>query len=387
MNAQLKQMFGWGEAANVVLVSARPQLHERLKKVFKDSNIGFASIESSLSQASKQLRADLRRTTLIADLEGDLGEAIAAIEDLRRSGFAGAIITLSETLDEASVRGLLRLNATDWLPAEAPAEAILQACQRASSARRPLDRETRATCISFVPAAGGVGTTTLAIQTAFLLAKRLRNFEETCLFDLNFHTGSMADYLDLKPVLDLGAIANQPERLDARLLEVMIARHPTGMAVMATPRAATEYLRVNGAVIASLLSVVSDSFKQMVLDLPPIWQPWTFDVLHGCDQVFIATEFTIPAMRKALELVKALETRFKGEPPRARVIVNKFRQRLLGGGLRKSDATALLGEALAGFVPDEQELVSEAINQGDLASAANRSNRVSRELTQLMFKT
>ena len=387
MNAQLKQMFGWGEAANVVLVSARPQLHERLKKVFKDSNIGFASIESSLSQASKQLRADLRRTTLIADLEGDLGEAIAAIEDLRRSGFAGAIITLSETLDEASVRGLLRLNATDWLPAEAPAEAILQACQRASSARRPLDRETRATCISFVPAAGGVGTTTLAIQTAFLLAKRLRNFEETCLFDLNFHTGSMADYLDLKPVLDLGAIANQPERLDARLLEVMIARHPTGMAVMATPRAATEYLRVNGAVIASLLSVVSDSFKQMVLDLPPIWQPWTFDVLHGCDRVFIATEFTIPAMRKALELVKALETRFKGEPPRARVIVNKFRQRLLGGGLRKSDATALLGEALAGFVPDEQELVSEAINQGDLASAANRSNRVSRELTQLMFKT
>ena len=59
----------------------------------------------------------------------------------------------------------------------------------------------------------------------------------------------------------------------------------------------------------------------------------------------------------------------------------------MGGGLRKSDATALLGEALAAFVPEEQELVSEAINQGDLASAVSRSNRVSRELTQLMFKT
>ena len=91
-------------------------------------------------------------------------------------------------------------------------------------------------------------------------------------------------------------------------------------------------------------------------------------------------------MRKALELVNALETRFKGEPPRARIIVNKYRQRLLGG-LRKSDATALLGEALAGFLPEEQELVSEAINQGDLASALSRSNRMSRELTQLMFKT
>ena len=179
--------------------------------------------------------------------------AITAIEGLRQSGFAGAIITLSETLDEASVRGLLQLNVTDWLPADAPAEAIFQACQRASSARRPLDHETRATCVSFVPAAGGVGTTTLAIQTAFLLAKRSRNFDQTCLFDLNFNTGTMADYLDLKPVLDLGAIANRPERLDARLLEAMVARHPTGMAVIATPRAATEYLRVNGAVVTGAI--------------------------------------------------------------------------------------------------------------------------------------
>jgi pilus assembly protein CpaE len=383
MNVQLKQMFGWGASASVALVSTRLELHERLKNVFRDTSFALNSIEGGLPQASKQLRAERRQITLIADLEGDLREAIAAIEGLRHSGFAGAIITLSETLDEASVRGLLRLNVTDWLPANAPGEAIFQACQRASSARRPLDREARVTCIAFVPAAGGVGTTTLAIQTAFLLAKRSRNFEQTCLFDLNLHTGTMADYLDLKPVLDLDAIANRPERLDARLLEVMVARHPTGMAVIAAPRAATEYLRVNGAVVTGLLSVVSESFKQMVLDLPPVWQPWTFDVLHGCDQVFIATEFTVPAMRKALELVDALEDRFKGEPPRARVIVNKFRQRLLGG-LRKSDATALLGDALAGFIPEEQELVSEAINQGDLASAVSRSNRVSRELAQLI---
>jgi pilus assembly protein CpaE len=232
-----------------------------------------------------------------------------------------------------------------------------------------------------------VGTTTLAIQTAFLLAKRSRNFDETCLFDPNLNTGTMADYLDLKPVLDVGAIANRPERLDARLLEVMISRHPTDMAVIAAPRTATEYLRVNGAVVTGILSVVSERFKQVVLDLPPGWQPWTFDVLRGCDQVFIVTEFTIPAMRKALELVNALEARSKGEPPQARVIVNKFRRRWVGGGLRKSDAMALLGDSLAAFIPEEQELVTEAINQGDLANFVNHSNRVSRELTPLIFKT
>ena len=386
MNVQLKQMFGSGEAASVVLVSTRPELHERLNAAFMDTRFKFAGVESSLSEAGPQFGVRLQPTILIADLQGDLGEAIAAIEGVRQSGFTGAIITVSESLDEASVRGLLRLHVTDWLPVDADAEVIFQACQRASSARRRLDRETKATCISFVPAAGGVGTTTLAIQTAFLLARRSRNFGATCLFDLNFHSGTLADYLDLKPVLDMGAIANKPERLDARLLEVMIARHPTGMAVMAAPRAATEYLRVNGAVISGILNVVSDAFEQVVFDMPPLWQPWTFDVLQGCDQVLITTEFTIPAMRKAHELVKALEARFKDESPQVGVIVNKYQHKLFGGGLRKSDATALLGEALVAFVPDEHELISEAINQGDLASAVKRSSRVSRELTRLMFK-
>ena len=63
MNVQLKQMFGWGEAAIVALVSSRPQLHERLKIAFKDTKFQFTSVQSGLSEASKHFRTDLRRAT------------------------------------------------------------------------------------------------------------------------------------------------------------------------------------------------------------------------------------------------------------------------------------------------------------------------------------
>lgn len=386
MNVHLKQVSGRSQSASVVLASARPALCERLKEAFADSGFRLIGVESGLTELRSQLGAGVRPGILIADLPADLNEAILAIEGLRGSGYSGAIITMSETLDEASVRSLLRLQITDWLPADAEADAIVQACERASSARLRIERESQATCICFLPAAGGVGTTTLAIQTAFLLAQRSQGFSEMCLIDLNFHTGTLVDYLDLQPVLDVGAIAKEPDRLDARLLEVMIARHPTGMAVMAAPRAPTEHLRVNGAVISSILGVVSDNFDHMVLDLPLVWQPWTFDVLQDCDQVHVVTEFTVPAMRKARELVTALEARFKGGPPEVRIVVNKFRQKLFGAGLRKSDATALLGEPLAAFIPEERNLISEAINRGDLIDVTSRSNRVGRELARLVFK-
>jgi hypothetical protein len=67
-----------------------------------------------------------------------------------------------------------------------------------------------------------------------------------------------------------------------------------------------------------------------------------------------------------------------------RVIVNKYRRQLFGG-LRKSDAAGLLGDRLAGFVPEEYELVSEAINRGEIVGAISRSNHLNRELARIVL--
>jgi pilus assembly protein CpaE len=163
----------------------------------------------------------------------------------------------------------------------------------------------------------------------------------------------------------------------------MLARHASGLAVLAAPRAQTEPPRVDGKLVASALSMVADTFEHMVLDLPPVWQPWTFDVLAGTDRIFVVTEFTVPAMRKAHELAQAMTGRL-GNEVNVRIIVNKLRQQLFGG-LRKSDATGLLGDRLAGFLPEECDLVSEAINRGEIVGAISRSNRLSRELARIVL--
>jgi pilus assembly protein CpaE len=124
-------------------------------------------------------------------------------------------------------------------------------------------------------------------------------------------------------------------------------------------------------------------FQHMVLDFPLAWQDWTFDVLDGSDQIYVVTEFTVPAMRRARELSEAIVLRFGGERSPA-VIVNKYRQRWFGSGLRRNDATELLGVRLAGFVSEDADLVHEAVNRGELISAIDRSNRVSRDLARIL---
>ena len=389
MNASFKlfqrNVFHAGQATTIALVSPRRQLQDRLRAALKaEKQFHFVAVEGELAQVLSNFRAGSQPSILVADLQGDPETSIDAIERLRSDGFAGALIALSEGLDEVTVRALLRLHVTDWLPADAETEEIVQACERALSSRRRGDGNKRAMCYAFVPAAGGVGNTTLAIQSAFLLGRKTRNPGGTCLVDLNFESGALADYLDLRPLFDAEAIADDPSRLDKRLLEVMLARHATGLAVLAAPRAPAKASHVDGKLVTNALGVVSETFEHMVLDLPAAWQKWSFDVLAGSDCIFVVTEFTVPAMRKAHELAEAISARFDDKRS-IRVIVNKFRQQLFGGGLRKTDATGLFNDSLAGFVTEDHELISEAINRGEVLNTISHSNRVIRDLSRIVL--
>lgn len=388
MNADTKTFsgnYGKRPIARAALVSPRDELLDRLRAAFKlHKEFAFVGVNGDVAALDTDFGEGSSADILILDIQHDLKAAIAGIEQLRESGYSGSIITLSQTLDEPSVRGLLRLNVTDWLPDDAGSEDVVEACRRAVAARKQQERAGQATCLAFVPAAGGVGTTTLAIQAAFLIAEASDNYSDTCLIDLNFQTGALADYLDLQPLLDVASLAKTPDRLDRRLLEVMLARHSSGLAVLAPPRAPTDTPWIRTEFITSLLSVVSDNFAHMVLDLPPTWQPWSDDVLVACDEICVVTEFTVPALRKAQELAQAMRERFEDET-RVRILVNKFRQQLFGGGLRKTDAIQLLGDDLAGFVPEDHELVNEAINRGEPLTATSRSNKISRALMRLVI--
>src|SRR5206468_3733792 len=201
---------------------------------------------------------------------------------------------------------------------------------------------------TFLPAVGGAGVTTLAVQSAMMLLNSgQRGKSLTCLVDLDFQHGACADYLDLEPRLDLGEIEPRPERLDRQLLEVMLSQHASGLAVIAAPHRPAEMRSFDSDMVTRLLDMVSARFDHVVIDMPRTWFAWTDSVLLGSNRLFIVTEMTVPGVRHAKQLVAAIGERLKGGP-QPRVIVNRFEQQLFGSGLRRADIEQALGAALGG---------------------------------------
>ena len=135
-----------------------------------------------------------------------------------------------------SPRGFLRLRLQDFLVKPVAPSDLAHTLTRLG--RDDSDPYPDSRIYTFLPAAGGVGNTTLALQAAVLLHQAAaRRHQTTCVVDLNLQSGSCAEYFDLEPHFDIAEIENQPDRLDRKLLDVMLSRHKSGLAIVlgATP--------------------------------------------------------------------------------------------------------------------------------------------------------
>jgi pilus assembly protein CpaE len=261
---------------------------------------------------------------------------------------------------------------------------LVRTCARV--AKGPTTSEaTEAQIYTFLPAVGGAGVTTLAVQSAMILLNSgPRGRASTCLVDLDFQHGACADYLDLEPRLNIGEIEPRPERLDRQLLEVMLSHHPSGLAVVAAPNRPAEMRSFDPDVVTRLLDLVSSNFDYVVFDMPRTWFSWTDSVLLGSNRLFIISEMTVPGLRHAKQLVEAVRERL-GDGPQPQVIVNRFEQRMFSSGLRKSDIEQVLGDAFAACIPNHYSLVREAIDRGIPLDEVKPGNKITAQLRKLIL--
>ncbi len=372
----------------VDLVAANPAIKHMVGEALdRDERFTLAKSFDTIEEAEQSSLAASSPAILLVEIDPAKPGDLAAMDRVMAGPAQGrAVIAIIDALTESAVRQLLHLHVSDLLSRDCEADGLLRACERAIRPESERSRFAGAKCYAFISAGGGAGNTSLAIQSAFVLARKTRQYQSTCLIDMDFQGGAVADYVDVSPNLQLDEVARSPDRLDAQLLEVMISRHDTGLAVMAAESALRPYDSVSGDWVTRLLDMASLKFESIVLDMPRVWLPWSESVLRGSDRVFIVTEMTVPGLRQARRLLEAIKKQCDGEIDIS-VIVNRFRQSFLGGvnAVRKKDAEDLLGDCLAGCVAEDYKLVREAIDRGVPLYEIDKKNKIEKDLEAILF--
>jgi len=227
---------------------------------------------------------------------------------------------------------------------------------------------------AFFSPKGGVGTTTLAVNTAVLLAgggnatpgpapATNGGFppSRVLLVDLDLQFGQVATHLNLTPRYDIGGLASDEQALaDVELARMYLTTHSSGLVVLAAPNRPEADFRVTLEHLQRIFELMGPSFDHIIVDLGSRLDPRTVWVLEQAD----AHVFVLFPEIAALRAMSMLMTFLSDTTPlqaRAAIVVNHVFPKEL---LKTRDVENLLQTRPAAEIPYTEVEMIRSVNEG-----------------------
>lgn len=324
---------------------------------------------------------------LIVDIDINNRQDMAALERLLAGEARPTVIVTSAAAASVdAMRRLIRLGVADYLPQPIVHEDVVAVVRAVRARLRTGSERSQHDCqvLSFVRRSGGMGATSLAIETAYELsrARRGQPRRRVCLIDLDFQGGSAWLHLDAEPLLDIAEIVRSPHRLDAELLAAMTTHHPAGFDLIAAPNGSMNPDSVPSDVVGHLMALACESYDCVVVDLPLGWTRWFTEVLAGSNRILLTLQLTVVAAKQAhLFLDQIKETSAAGTP--VSVVLNRYRRSWWRSGLKVREVERALGHKIDYFIASDYRLFSGAANHGMPVGKFHSGSRAEKQITRM----
>jgi len=313
----------------------------------------------------------------------DLAESADPVEGLTEltqlCGPATRFLAIGAVNDVTLYRQLVGLGIADYLVKPVSSEVLsdaLMAAARADETAASAQRSTR--LFAFVGARGGVGTTTMAISTAWLLVNEFKL--RTALVDLDLHFGNLALSLDLEPGRGLREALENPERTDSLLLASAMVTEGDKLPILATEESLEERLMFDGTAVAPLLSALSQDYDCLIVDLPRSLDSIGRQVIALADSTIVVTDLSLSALRDSVRLVDlALKLEARNKPL---VVANQVGADHRGE-IGRAEFEKGLSAALDHTVPFDPKAMVAAAHGGKAVPAAAANSKAAIEIRKL----
>jgi pilus assembly protein CpaE len=349
------------------------ELFSRLKTAFK-ANATDVVRQAQDKKLLTPTALDKHRAIYVEVSGEESAEFIRAVMGARND--TQRVIALSFSANPDIMRTLIRAGVSDLLT---PTMSDKDLVESADPVR--VSGQGARHVIAFTPVLGGMGSTTLAIESALLLAEHGRH--SSCLVDLDFYAGECADFLNLPSRLNVEPLVGDESRLDEHLLDSVLSEHSSGLRLLAAQTKIGFSQVINTKSVLQLLNLVSLRFENVVLDMPRAWYDWTDDIILGCDCIFLVTDSSVPALKAARRQLDDVVERY-GDKVKPRVIVNKFLRGLFRPVASDSDFKKAFGEFYAGAISDDTNVARAAIDTGVPISSVKSNSRIVKDLAAIL---
>jgi pilus assembly protein CpaE len=298
-------------------------------------------------------------------------------------GHVPIIMLTSEKEVEQKVRGL-RAGADDYLVKPFHQAELLarmrgllsrfgpQEAGGTSRVRPPLGK-----MIAFYGAKGGVGATTISINTAIALHTELDR--KVALVDAVLQFGDHRVFLDLgndrKSITDL---MNAPV-VDAELLKSVLVKHDSGVDLLLAPTSPEEADLVQPENLASVLAMLRTMYDYVIVDVDKRLGDLVLSILDHADEVHIVMTADLSCLKNVRLVLEALR-KVGFDPKRLKLALNRSNAFT---GISVGAAESALKREFETKITNEYRVAISAQNTGSPFSYSKPDSVLGKEIIDL----
>lgn len=306
---------------------------------------------------------------------------LAELEALAQHCDAGTrVLVIGRHNDVRLYRELMQRGISEYLVAPVSLVDILEPVARifVDDEAAPLGRT-----LAFVGAKGGVGSSTIAHNVAWTIARLFS--AEVVLADLDLPFGTANINFDQDPPQGIAEAVSSADRLDEILLDRLLVRCAEHLSLLAAPSVLDRTYDFSGDAFAALIEAAQRSTPVVVLDVPHVWNEWTRSVLRQADEIVLTAIPDLANLRNAKNFADTLKV-LRPNDPAPRIVLNQVgapkRPEIPAGEFL--DAIGLEAAATIGFDP---QLFGTSANNGQMIAETepkHAANEAMRDLAHLV---
>jgi pilus assembly protein CpaE len=227
------------------------------------------------------------------------------------------------------------------------------------------ERATLGQLYCFYGAKGGVGTTTIAINTAIALASRLKR--RVALADANLQFGDMRVFLDLG--LETPSIVNaitEPD-LDAELLKRLVTHHHAGVDLLLAPPnpesadIVVERQRTDPGSLSRILSLLRRAYDYTIVDMAKSIDDFNLQLFDEADVIFVVMTADLSCLKNVRLVLETMDS-LGYERSKIQLVLNRSNAYT---GINIDNAESALGRRIDHQVINEYRGAISALNTGE----------------------
>lgn len=328
------------------LVSADPQLVQLVRET------GLPCVVMSVDALNGLAAAGAKQpAVLIIDLRED-GQIPSALPALKRQHPATGVLLVAAQLEPGLLLEAMRAGVNEFVTSPVNVTELQAAIKRLMG---NLATTIRGEIYAFVGAKGGVGATTVAVNTATSLGKLTP--DSTLLIDLNAACGDAAVFLGAEPRFSVMDALENVGRLDAAFFKGLVVRTKGGLDLLgAAARPVSRNFEPSR--IRTLLDFVSQTYQYTVLDVPRS-DSAALDSLELASKIVLVVNQELATVRNASRMAATLKQRY-GQGRLSMVLARTDRRAEIG----IEDVERTVGLEISHTIPSDYRLALQAMNKG-----------------------